>query len=51
VPKRFDEGKSATLSVKPLTSACKAIIVHLPDGRTKTISPTRGGRIVFSVGL
>jgi hypothetical protein len=44
-----EEGKTATLSVKPLASNCKAIVVHLPQGGTKRIAAKRGGRISFPV--
>ncbi|HTL18425.1 MAG TPA: hypothetical protein VL793_14410, partial [Patescibacteria group bacterium] len=39
----------ATLAIKPLSSNCKAVVVHLPRGGTKTISPARGGRISFQI--
>ena len=42
-------GKNAKVSVKPLAANCRAIIVHLPDGSTKPLSPQRGGNITFSV--
>jgi hypothetical protein len=41
------KGSSAVLSVSPLASNCKAIVVHLPGGRTKRISPGRGGQLTF----
>ena len=43
------EGKSATLSTKPVTANCSAIIVHLPAGSTQRLSPKRGGRITFAL--
>ena len=43
------KGTKATVSVKPLTANCKAIIVHLPDGHTEQIAPRRGGRLTFPV--
>ena len=43
-------GKTATLEVKPLAANCTAVVVHLPDGQTKRISPQKGGRITFPVG-
>jgi hypothetical protein len=41
------EGKSLTLEVKPLAANCKAVVVHLPDGGTKSIEPQQGGIISF----
>lgn len=43
-------GKAATLEVKPLAANCQAVVVHLPDGKTKRIPPQKGGRITFPVG-
>ncbi len=43
------EGTKATVSVKPLAANCRAIIVHLPDGRTEQIAPRQGGRLTFPV--
>ena len=43
------KGTSAKLSVNPLASNCKAIVVHLPNGRTKKISPRKGGNVTFGV--
>lgn len=43
------EGAKATVSVKPLAANCKAIIVHLPDGRTEQMAPRRGGHLTFLV--
>ncbi|HTL58673.1 MAG TPA: hypothetical protein VL361_23505 [Candidatus Limnocylindrales bacterium] len=37
----------ATLTLKPLAANCTAVVVHLPQGGTKRISPTRGGTIKF----
>jgi hypothetical protein len=42
-------GASATLSVKPLAANCKAIVVHLPDGHTKSLPPQKGGAVTFQV--
>jgi hypothetical protein len=42
-------GLTATLSVKPLTGDCKAVVVHLPDGGTQRLDPRRGGRVMFMV--
>jgi hypothetical protein len=39
--------KTATLKVKPLSGNCSAVVVHLPDGGTKEISPAKGGTITF----
>lgn len=44
-----EEGRTATLSVKPLAANCKAIVVHLPEGGTKHIPPQQGGVITFPV--
>jgi hypothetical protein len=44
-----NEGTKATVSVKPLAPNCRAIIVHLPDGRTEQIAPRRGGHLTFPV--
>ncbi len=41
------DGKTVKLSVKPLAVNCKAVIVHLPDGSTKRISPQQGGTLSF----
>ncbi|SPE52483.1 exported hypothetical protein [Verrucomicrobia bacterium] len=47
---RIDKkGKRGTLSVKPLAANCKAIILHLPGGGTKPLSPQRGGTLVFDL--
>ena len=43
------DGKTATLSVKPLAANCKAVVVHLPDGGTKQISAQQGGTVTFPV--
>jgi len=43
------DGRTATLAVKPLGTNCKAIIVHLPQGKTRRISPGRGGNLTFTV--
>ncbi|MCX6343438.1 MAG: hypothetical protein NT018_00015 [Armatimonadetes bacterium] len=45
------KGKTAKLSVKPLAANCKAIVVHLPDGSTKRISPKQGGKISFPIAV
>jgi len=42
-------GKRATVSVKPLDATCKAIVLHLPDGRAKRLAPQRGGSLTFPV--
>ena len=41
------DGKTAMLEVKPLAANCQAIIVHLPDGATRSIAAQQGGRIEF----
>lgn len=43
------EGKSATLTVKPLAANCTAIVVHQPDGSTHRLAPQQGGTITFAV--
>jgi hypothetical protein len=43
------DGQSAELTVKPLAANCKAVVVHLPDGSKKRISPQEGGTITFAV--
>jgi len=45
-----DLGNSVSLSVKPVAANCKAIVMHLPDGRTMRLSPQKGGAITFPVG-
>lgn len=42
------EGKQATLEVKPLAANCKAIVVHLPGGGTRRLTPQEGGSVTFS---
>jgi len=37
----------ASVSVAPLADNCRAIIVHLPQGGSKRLSPGKGGRITF----
>ena len=41
------DGKTVTLSVKPLAANCKAVVVHLPDGTTKHLAPQQGGSLSF----
>ena len=41
------KGQTVRLSVKPLAANCKAVIVHLPDGSMRRISPRQGGTISF----
>ena len=43
------DGKTATLEVKPLAANCKAVIVHLPGGGTQQISAQQGGTLTFPV--
>lgn len=43
------KGQTVKLSVKPLAANCKALIVHLPDGSTRQISPRQGGVVNFPV--
>lgn len=42
-------GKTATLDVKPLKANCKSIVVHLPDGTVRCLSPEKGGALTFDV--
>jgi hypothetical protein len=42
-----DTRGNAVLTVKPLASNCKAVIVHLPDGTHKLMSPQQGGELHF----
>jgi hypothetical protein len=44
------DGKTATVTVKPLAANCQAVIVHLPGGGTKQLSPTHGGTVTFPTG-
>ncbi|MHB8972049.1 MAG: beta-L-arabinofuranosidase domain-containing protein [Pirellulaceae bacterium] len=44
-----DQGKTATLTVKPLAANCTAIVVHLPDGATRRVAPQQGGTVTFAV--
>ena len=39
------DGKTLTVAVKPLAANCKSVVVHLPDGTTKSIEPRRGGKV------
>jgi len=43
------EGKHLTLEVKPLRANCKAVVVHLPGGATRELSPRQGGTVTFPV--
>lgn len=42
-------GRTASLEVKPVSTTCKAMVVHLPGGGTKKIPARAGGRIRFAV--
>ena len=44
------DGKTATVSVKPVEANCSAVIVHLPGGATERLSPRRGGSVRFPLG-
>ncbi|MCP5522864.1 MAG: hypothetical protein H7A46_15100 [Verrucomicrobiales bacterium] len=44
-----ETGRTATLSVNPLAANCRAIVVHLPEGGTRTIPPQQGGVFRFPV--
>ncbi|MBM4087999.1 MAG: hypothetical protein FJ276_01010 [Planctomycetes bacterium] len=41
------DGKTATLTVEPLGANCRAVVVHLPDGSVKQVSPQNGGTLTF----
>jgi len=43
------KGSSADLLVKHLAPNCKAIIVHLPNGNTRRLSPRKDNRISFTL--
>jgi len=43
------DGKSAALEIKPLAANCKGVLVHLPEGTKREISPQRGGAITFPI--
>jgi hypothetical protein len=43
------DGKTATLEIKPLAANCKAVVVHLPDGTKREISPLQGGSLTFPI--
>ena len=40
-------GKTATLEFKPVADNCKVVVVHLPDGTTKQLPPTKNGKLTF----
>ena len=44
-----ESGKSAMLDVSPLGPNCSAVVVHLPDGSTRTMEAQRGTHLEFSV--
>ena len=44
------DGKTATVTVRPLAANCKAVIVHLPGGGRKQLSPPHGGTVTFPTG-
>jgi hypothetical protein len=43
------KGESVTVSVKPVAGNCHAVVAHLPDGGTRTISPQKGGSVAFPI--
>jgi hypothetical protein len=43
------DGKLAALSIGALGANCKAVVVHLPDGTTRSLAPRQGGSITFAV--
>ena len=45
------DGRTATLSVRPLAANCKAVVVHQPDGGTARVAPQQGGTLTFAVPL
>ena len=44
------DGKTVTLTVKPLAANCKGVVVHLPDGSTRRMAAQQGGTVTFPVG-
>ncbi len=42
------QGKMATLEVKPLAANCRSVVVHLPDGTLRRLPPTQGGTLKFN---
>lgn len=42
-----EDGRTAAIEVKPLESNCEKIVVHLPGGGKREISPGQGGKIEF----
>ena len=45
------QGKTATLEVKPLAPNCKSIVVHLPDGTVRRLPPQQGGTLSFDPAI
>ncbi|MEN6426322.1 MAG: hypothetical protein ABFE13_13230 [Phycisphaerales bacterium] len=42
-----NDGRTATVQVKPLAANCKGIVVHLPSGGAKQIPALQGGEVTF----
>jgi hypothetical protein len=42
------QGRTATLEVKPLNANCKSVVVHLPDGTLRRLPPVQGGTLTFN---
>jgi hypothetical protein len=42
------DGRSAVLRVSPVQSNCNAVVVHLPNGDTRTLPPLLGGTVKFA---
>jgi len=45
-----EDGKTATLTLKPLGANCRAVRVHAPDGSLQALPPQQGGSVTFPVG-
>ena len=44
------DGKTVTLTGKPLAANCKGLVVHLPDGSTRRMAAQQGGTVTFPAG-
>ena len=45
---KVDEaGKTANLEFQPLAGNCQAVVVHLPNGDTRRLPPTKLGKLTF----
>jgi hypothetical protein len=43
------QGKIATLKVEPLEANCRNVVVHLPDGTLRRLTPSQGGTLTFDL--